>query len=92
MKKITEQINTLNEVNDLIRLMEQEIDEMRNLLGSYNIKHGKEISQLEIPIPTNVSFIKRYDGKKYYCEDINFKELGIKSNYMIITEMLEKLR
>ena len=93
MKKVTQAINTLHELSELVKMQNNEIENLRYIVHRYETKHGSEIARNIEPLPEHVSFsidISKKD-EKLMCKRIDFKAIGLKSNYMMIQKIINSL-
>lgn len=91
MKKLLEQKQTLDDVSELIRLMESEINGLRHIVYCYNLSYGEEIKIKFFDNHENISYqmILNENGPK--CHEIDSNITKIKNNYQIIKELINKL-
>ena len=90
--KIYEIKNDLQEVEYLLNKMENEIENLRYLVYRYYLEYGEKIKNGENELFDNYSFQIDGEKEKYICKMIDYKYLGIKSNYQVIKEKLAILK
>jgi hypothetical protein len=95
MKKIQEQIETLSNLENLIKSMEYEIEFLRNINYRYYLMHGIEIQGGIIEVPDNLEFGIKTENKGVQviakCEVIDCEKLNIESKHQKIKSFLKKL-
>jgi hypothetical protein len=93
MKKVTQAINTLETLSELVKIQHIEIDYLRHIVHRYETKHGSEIARNISPLPEHVSFSIPISTKyeKLMCKRIDYKAIGLESNYMRIQKIINTL-
>lgn len=92
MKAIKLQTKQLQDIEDLIRKMEIEIDLLRNIIYRSFLENSNKIKGGVVNVPDDISFgITASNILKPVFSITNHKELGIESNYQKIKQLIQKL-
>jgi hypothetical protein len=92
MKVINEQIQHLRNMELLIKMMESEIDLMRNITYRYYLKHGHFVKEGDVNVPNELSFSLMRDGITVRCGLVNSEDIRLYSNYELIKSEINRLK
>jgi hypothetical protein len=93
MKKATQAKNTIELLSELVELQNIEIKCLRSIVHRYENKHGSEVARNIEPLAEHIGFSIPISTKyeKLICKRIDYKAIGIESNYMIIQKIINSL-
>jgi hypothetical protein len=93
MKKVTQAQSTLETLSELVKMQNNEIDYLRYIVHRYETKHGSEIARNIAPLPEHIGFSIPISTKdeKLMCKRIDYKAIGLESNYMRIQKIINSL-
>jgi hypothetical protein len=92
MKKIKEQKQTLQDIEELIPAMQHEIDELRNIVYRYMLLHGNEIKGGIVVVPDNLYYSIAIGNVNGACIAINTHEIKMESDYQKLKRQIDKLK
>ncbi len=91
MKKVRQALNTLEALSDLVQMQDNEIKRLRYIVARYHTKQGEGVSDGIINLPDTHDFdVRKYDDSAN-CVIIDYKKLGVDSNYMRIQKIINSL-
>lgn len=92
MKKLREQVQTLQDIEVLLAKMEMEIDTLRNIVYRYHLQHGSTIKNGTVKIPDNISFHLLIENNDVFCKPSDSKTIGMTNRYEDIKKRLKLLQ
>ena len=92
MKAIKQQQRVLQDVEELISMMYEEINLLRNIALRYHLQHGFVVKEGEVVVPNEVSFdLNVSSDDSVVCKVIDHDFLGVTSRYQKILKSLSTL-
>lgn len=93
MNKLKENKQTLDDAEMLIRMLNEEVNMLRNIVGRYYIKKGSFVAGGSLTLDDCSDFVLSVnESDQYtYVNHVNHKDLGFKSRFMKIQELNNKL-
>jgi len=91
MNKLREQRQTLQDLEELIRKMDKEIDLLRNIVLRYYLKHGRSVEDGEVIVPDFISFDVRESDGDVSCRRLDYGALALESTYQKIKKAIKEL-
>jgi hypothetical protein len=92
MKAINDQIKVLQDLAELIRNMEVEIELLRNITLRYYLHYGSQVQNGKISVPENISFSLSGDvDGSVQCKITDHNKVGMESNYNRIKNEIQSL-
>ena len=93
MKKLAEQKQTLDDVSELIRNMESEINRQRYIIYRYYEMHGELVENGMLDLPDNISFgLFTTNERELKCRMLDNDKLGMESKHQRIIKGINKLK
>ena len=81
----------LDDAEILIRMLNEEVKNLRNIVARYHLRHGQSIEIGRVTVGESIDFIIDGDVKNLQVSCIDCNKLDIKSNFMKIQELNKKL-
>jgi ABC-type transporter Mla subunit MlaD len=91
MKKVTQALNTLQTLSELVKMQHNEINRLRYIVARYNAKHGEEILGGSMIFNDSQDFQLDSNTDRFLCKIVDHKELGIDSDFMSIQKIINSL-
>jgi hypothetical protein len=91
MKKVTQSINTLEVLSELVKLQNNEIKRLRYIVARYHMKHGEDVFAgiTELPETSDFHIQQRTNGVN--CKIVDYKKVGIDSDFMRMQKIINSL-
>lgn len=91
MNKLKENKQILEDAEMLIRMLNDEVNRLRNIVARYHLRHGQYIQTGRVMIDESIDFMLDGDVRNLQVSCVDCDKLGIKSNFQKIQELNNKL-
>jgi hypothetical protein len=91
MKKVTQAINTLETLFELVKIQNNEINRLRYIVARYNMKHGEEVFAGITELPETSDFHIQQHSLGVTCKIVDYKKVGIDSDFMRMQKIINSL-
>lgn len=91
MSKLKQSKQVSDDAETLIRMQNEYIDKLRNIVARFYIEHGGMIAKEKCNLGVQIDFEINADDKSAFIEVIDYEILGVRSDFMKIQELNKKL-
>lgn len=91
MSKLKQSKQVLDDTEVLIRMQNEYIDKLRNIVARFYIQHGRMIKSGKCNLGEQIDFEINLDDKSSFIEVVDYELLGVRSDFMKIQELNKKL-